>query len=885
MIIVNPEKRSDGKSSFQDLVNYIESGDKGGTKTLYTGCRGFSYHPETAGEAAKEMLAAASQNKRCKNPVFHAIMSWREGEMPTKAQVEDAIDIYLKEMGLEHCQMYYGLHVDTDNIHLHLCVNRVEPDTNLAIDPAGGWTKKANMRSARKIEIAHGWERDSGGLYEVIGGEVFEKIVDSKEPSIGAKARLAETQTAEKSAQRIAKEEYSSILFESNSWKELHEKLAKTGAKLEKRGSGCILYVGEIPIKLSSVSQKLSLKKLEKRLGNFIKRDNDIAIKEFCPQPLRKTENSEKYIAERRAFYAERKDTIAAIKSQIKSEYENMRTRHWNEREKLYRSQKSWKGKGAILNALRSAQAWEHLNEKQAFREWKAATKKELSEIYSRKFPFYEEWLKALGKEKEAHKWRYRESVPMAITGENGQEVSPKKYKAQSPFKYLTETEQWGKLNGFVYRHESGDKKIAFVDVGRRIDVVNWRDENIVLDALRLAQEKWGKCTIHGSQQYKDICVKVAAQHGINLKNPELQTAIRQEKERLGKIRAWKPEKNEAEIIKKISENFMKYHNAVGADKYRVTAFWEENKTCRAWVLDKQPGQSSVGFTVNELITKLPLIARLDDKNRHVYYTPLSEHTHHILVDDMNEDSLKALKADGYKPAVVIESSPGNFQAILNIHKLRSEFDREISNALMIELNSKYGDKNISGAVHPHRIPGTHNSKAKYKKDDGTFPEVKLIETEKCMCNTAYARTYALLKDFQKTRRQMESQEQHTWKISSITISGDPVKAYLSHAENIMRYHEGVQNWSRVDSMVAVRMHVTGYTEAEIKAAIEIGAKSIRPPEDKNKHKWSEYAKRTAKFPATYRGQYQVAEFGNKYRNYWLRIEGRVPETGKEIER
>lgn len=41
-----------------------------------------------------------------------------------------------------------------------------------------------------------------------------------------------------------------------------------------------------------------------------------------------------------------------------------------------------------------------------------------------------------------------------------------------------------------------------------------------------------------------------------------------------------------------------------------------------------------------------------------------------MLVDDLSDGSLRQMLADGYKPAVVLQSSPGKLQALLNVPKL-----------------------------------------------------------------------------------------------------------------------------------------------------------------------------------------------------------------------
>ena len=96
------------------------------------------------------------------------------------------------------------------------------------IHPAGGWTKKALERAARKIEIMQSWEVERTGLYEVDEfGNIFERDAKArKSPELSQKARDIEAHTGIESVERREKREVGKILESATSWNELHEKLA-----------------------------------------------------------------------------------------------------------------------------------------------------------------------------------------------------------------------------------------------------------------------------------------------------------------------------------------------------------------------------------------------------------------------------------------------------------------------------------------------------------------------------------------------------------------------------------------------------------------------------------------------------------------------------------
>ena len=137
-----------------------------------------------------------------------------------------------------------------------------------------------------------------------------------------------------------------------------------------------------------------------------------------------------------------------------------------------------------------------------------------------------------------------------------------------------------------------------------------------------------------------------------------------------------KPEKG-ADAMRELAD-FRKYADAVNAERYRVTCIkMEENGGKKTFILDKKGGMTR-GFSPEELEAHMPEMLRFQKRGENIYYTPLSDDRHHILIDDMTRDSLMRMQEDGFRPAVVLESSPGNYQCLLTIPKLGTEFDRDV---------------------------------------------------------------------------------------------------------------------------------------------------------------------------------------------------------------
>jgi len=118
-MIVKKIKSSHSKakaSSISDLTDYIREPQHKNEheKVLYENGRGFICDDHKSQQA--EMIALATEAVRSKNPVTHYIMSWKEGEQPSPQQVEQAVNIFMDELGLQGHQAIYALHKDTDNM-------------------------------------------------------------------------------------------------------------------------------------------------------------------------------------------------------------------------------------------------------------------------------------------------------------------------------------------------------------------------------------------------------------------------------------------------------------------------------------------------------------------------------------------------------------------------------------------------------------------------------------------------------------------------------------------------------------------------------------------------------------------------------------------------
>lgn len=305
---------------------------------------------------------------------------------------------------------------------------------------------------------------------------------------------------------------------------------------------------------------------------------------------------------------------------------------------------------------------------------------------------------------------------------------------------------------------------------------------------------------------------------------------------------------------KDLAEAFEEYHAAVDADRYRVTSIRLDPQTGKqlVMILDKRAGET-IGFTPDELRDRLREMARLDARGENLYLTPLSAHHHHLVVDDMSGDDLAALKAQGVSPAAILESSPGNYQAVVKVPREASDdLDRKAANALVREINQELGDPNFSGAIHPHRMPGSRNQKPKHRRD-GKSPIVRIVEAAGGVCQVMAERLRSLYQGLAAAAQARRTGRKGPYKASRLpspspasTMSdSEALTLYEAHRKDVTRLFRKADDLSRLDAMIADRLAATGLSKAEVAAAIEAGLLAAGQRFEKH-DRARDYAARTA---------------------------------------
>jgi hypothetical protein len=518
-----PSPKSGG--SFGGLNDYISGKSKRrieGEKVAFADCVNLI----SVDTATAEMEAIAFQNKRCGNPVMHLLLIWREDEAPERGQVLQAVQIILDEMNLSQCQAVYALHQNTDNMHLHICVNRVDPDTLKAINPAHGWTRKGMERAARRIEYAQGWQVENNAWSEIDENGIPVQRAVVPDAVIPQPVKDKENLTGEQSAVRKAQEALKGAVKGLKSWREFHELARSNGMEYERKGSGAIIRVGEIVIKASAASRNLGMSRLEKLFGEYEPAVADLggnverAAQISTPKPLdRKNDNDfwKAYISERNGYLKNKKEARRKISVEHGEQKRGMK-----QRQAMYAA---YPGRPRNeIYAQRRLLATKHAYEAVLLKEAQKDERKDFQKFNPGFTATYEQWLRDRGLDGEAEAWRHRKDgnyFRLEISGGPGEEEPG----GDIDIKGLPGFKAAAAWRGTTRFYRDGLPGVtAFADMGQTIRVYQ-RDSETILAALQLGAQKWGGVQVNGTDEYKRLCARIAAAHGIRITNPELRDA------------------------------------------------------------------------------------------------------------------------------------------------------------------------------------------------------------------------------------------------------------------------------------------------------------------------------------------------------------------------
>ncbi|WP_426811690.1 TraI/MobA(P) family conjugative relaxase (plasmid) [Pseudomonas sp. WOUb67] len=253
-------------SSFGNLVKYISnSQDK---QERVGEIRLTNFQNETLEWAVAEALSVQQCNQRAQgDKTYHLLISFAPGEQPSAEALRDIEDRMCAAMGYADHQRISAVHHDTDNLHIHVAINKIHPERHTMHEPYRDYKTRSDMCAV--LEREHGLQITNQKARK----RSSENGADDMEQHAGIESLLG-----------WIKRECAAELAQAQSWTALHELMRDNGLQLQERGNGLVITDGRgTGVKASSVSRALSKPALEKRLGAFEVDARRVAIKRPAP--------------------------------------------------------------------------------------------------------------------------------------------------------------------------------------------------------------------------------------------------------------------------------------------------------------------------------------------------------------------------------------------------------------------------------------------------------------------------------------------------------------------------------------------------------------------------------------------------------------------------
>lgn len=249
------------KSDFAGLASYISDSQHKNERVdsvTITNCHASfmvaSSDVDRLRHAIIEVTNTQKKNTRAESDkTYHLLVSFRAGERPAD-QTLHAIEARLCEgLGYADHQRVSAVHTDTDNLHIHIAINKIHPARYTLHDPYYG--HKTLAKCCESLEQKYGLEIDNHRPFKA-GSE--------------NKASDMEHHAGIESLMGWIKRECADQIKAASSWAELHQVLGGYGLELRERGNGFVFVDHNgLMVKASSVARELSKVKLEDKLGAF----------------------------------------------------------------------------------------------------------------------------------------------------------------------------------------------------------------------------------------------------------------------------------------------------------------------------------------------------------------------------------------------------------------------------------------------------------------------------------------------------------------------------------------------------------------------------------------------------------------------------------------
>ncbi len=292
-------------------------------------------------------------------------------------------------------------------------------------------------------------------------------------------------------------------------------------------------------------------------------------------------------------------------------------------------------------------------------------------------------------------------------------------------------------------------------------------------------------------------------------------------------------------------------------------------------------------WTPAQVEKAIPWLKRMNAQGRDIYIRPTGS-SGLYLIDDVPAATVERMRAEGYTPAVVVETSPGNLQAWVRVSDM--PLSTEEGTAVARDLAERYdGDLSSANWRHMGRLAGFTNRKEEHTQPDGRHPyatlrdaggerapeAAALLDQARERATQSRRGTAGERDDAEPPRDQAARREAFPRPPAGAGPVSPLGREYAHRVQRLLeRYpNAALTDLHRLDWMVTrdlARAHPEADKEALMRA-IQEGSPRIE--ERKRGHVY-DYAERTTRYvlldPDVERARGEVARVANRERDRWF---------------
>ena len=240
----------------------------------------------------------------------------------------------------------------------------------------------------------------------------------------------------------------------------------------------------------------------------------------------------------------------------------------------------------------------------------------------------------------------------------------------------------------------------------------------------------------------------------------------------------------------------------------------------------KDPKGDETFYDAAAVEKMIPTLRAKNARGFDIYITPIDPKFHYIVIDDLKPAIVDQLKADGYTPCLVQESSKDNVQAVIKVAREDRKDEQKIANQIVVDLNKKYGDPQFSGVIHPFRMAGFSN-----KKPNKANAFTRVLEALGAVCRKTGEILSFLRKKTDQEAANRVTEAEKAVRIAAISETSKHAEVGLTRAYQEQAYwltkRKQSVDWSAVDFGVACELLKKGFDAGDVTKALRDGSPSL----------------------------------------------------------